>query len=217
MVPRWKRSIHFLSGSVQSLGTWDSVSSVVDFWTQSEDSWTFYFLPQCYNTASWSLFPKSRWTKRNDLPNKNAFPVGCVPLACWPCPIVLGGGVSARGGVCLGRVCTKACYDTPPRTEFLTYTLWKHYFPATNVAGGKYETLSYQNMKYTSSSLTGTHPNLDMRQPGLVLKGRGLVLVVPRILNLTVLIKGVGLISRLICTTDKQTRTISFGLLDIRD
>ena len=64
-------------------------------------------------------------------------PVGCVPPTCWPYPVV-------SRGVCLGGVCLGGCLPhymlgytyLPLWTEFLTAHLWKHYLPATTVAGG---------------------------------------------------------------------------------
>ena len=94
------------------------------------------------------------WSRKQE----ECIPVGCVPPACWPYPVVLGKGGVYPGGVCLegclpgrclprwgvclggvcrgGGVCPKEYRNTPPVDKILDTRLWKHYLPATTVAGG---------------------------------------------------------------------------------
>ena len=85
---------------------------------------------------------------------QESIPVGCVPPACWPYPIVshisLGGGVcpipSPVGrprGICptppdanhADHVTCDACWEANPPMNRQTGV--KHYLPATSFAGGK--------------------------------------------------------------------------------
>ena len=87
---------------------------------------------------------------------QECIPVGCVPPASWPHLIVSGrgggaclGGMHARGacvpgdvhtwGACILGACVpggRGCVPHPSVDRILDKRLWKHYLPATTVAGG---------------------------------------------------------------------------------
>ena len=91
---------------------------------------------------------------------QECIPVGCVPPAHWLHLVVSAGGCACRGvhawgvacvlgwhacpgGMCAcpgGHECPGGMPCMPPVDRFLDTRLWKHYLPATTVAGGKYVT-----------------------------------------------------------------------------
>ena len=74
---------------------------------------------------------------------QESIPVGCLPPACWLCLVVLLEGGSPWRGYTLpppkgpGTSDQDGTRDTPPpRREQIGRRLWKHYLPATTIAGG---------------------------------------------------------------------------------
>ena len=80
---------------------------------------------------------KSTMQVENKL-QQECIPVGCIPLACWPYPVLLGGRGRGRG-VCLGWCLTGGVWPKigwgthPPVDRILDTPLWKLLLRAVNI------------------------------------------------------------------------------------